>query len=105
MLRSVENMQEVTGVDPGALPDSVLNSTRPLVLRGVASHWPLVRAGLAGPKAAADYLLKFYRQATVGAFLAGPDVQGRFFYNEDLTGFNFRAVKIKLDTVLEEILR
>jgi hypothetical protein len=52
-----------------------------------------------------DYLLGFYRQATVGAFLAGPGIKGRFFYNDDLTGFNYRPVKIKLDTVLDEILR
>jgi hypothetical protein len=105
MPRPAEKIEELAGIDPRALPDSVLNSTRPLVLRGLASHWPVVQAGLRGPRAAADYLLRHYRQATVGAFLAGPETRGRFFYNEDLTGFNFRAVKIKLDTVLEEILR
>jgi hypothetical protein len=98
-------IEEVTGLDARGLPDRVLESTRPLVLRGLAAGWPLVQAGLAGAKPAADYLLGFYRQATVGAFLAGPDIQGRFFYNEDLTGFNYRPVKIKLDTVLDEILR
>src|SRR5690348_10108810 len=100
-----ETIEEVTGADPGALPDSVLNSTRPLVLRGVAAHWPMVQAGRQGTRPAVDYLLKYYPQATVGAFLAGPETRGRFFYNDDLTGFNFRPVKIKLDTVLEEILR
>ena len=99
------NIQEVEGVDPRALPDSVLSSTRPLVLRGLASDWPLVKAGLEGSRQAADYLLGFYRQATVGAFLGAPDIKGRFFYNEDLTGFNYRAVKVKLETVLAEIRR
>ena len=98
-------MEEVADVDPRALPASVLESTQPLVLRGLAADWPLVKAGLAGARAAVDYLLGFYRQATVGAFLAGPDIKGRFFYDDDLTGFNYRAVKIKLDTVLDEILR
>jgi hypothetical protein len=105
MPAAAEKIAEVSGVDARALPDSVLDSTRPLVLRGLAAHWPVVQAGLRAPRAAADYLLRFYGQATVGAFLAGPEIGGRFFYNEDLTGFNFRPVKIKLDTVLEEILR
>jgi hypothetical protein len=100
-----DNLEEVAGIDPRALPDRVLDSTRPLVLRGLAADWPVVKAGLAGPKAAVDYLLGFYRQATVGAFLGGPDIKGRFFYNDDLTGFNYRPVKIRLDTVLDEILR
>ncbi len=99
------DIREVRGVDPQALPDSLLSSTRPLVLRGLVSHWPLVEAGLAGSGQAADYLLGFYRQATVGAFLGAPDIKGRFFYNEDLSGFNYRAVKVKLETVLAEIRR
>jgi hypothetical protein len=105
MPQSADRIEEIAGVDPRALPGSVLDSTRPLVLRGLAAHWPVVKAGLEGPRAAVDYLLRYYRQATVGAFLGAPDIKGRFFYNDDLTGFNYRAVKVKLDTVLAEILR
>jgi hypothetical protein len=104
-MRPHADIPEIADVDPRALPDRVLDSTRPLVLRGLAAHWPLVRAGLEGPKAAVDYLLKYYRQATVGAFLGAPEIRGRFFYNDDLTGFNYRAIKVKLDTILAEILR
>jgi len=105
MPQFAEKIEEITGADPRALPDRVLDSKRPLVLRGLAAHWPMVKAGLQGPRAAVDYLLKYYRQATVGAFLGAPEIKGRFFYNDDLTGFNYRAIKVKLDTVLAEILR
>jgi len=105
MPATADTIQELSGVDANALPDDVLLSTRPLVLRGLAAHWPLVQAGLAGTQAAVDYLLSFYRQATIGAFLGAPEIEGRFFYNDDLSGFNYRAVKVKLDTVLAEILR
>lgn len=101
---SVE-IQEIGGLDPRALPDSVLESKHPLVLRGIASRWPVVQAGLAGSRAAVDYLLRFYRQAIVGAFLGGSEFGGRFFYNQDLTGFNYTGIKVKLDTILAEILR
>ena len=37
--------------------------------------------------------------------LGAPDIGGRFFYNDDLTGFNFKPVRIKLDAVLDEIAR
>jgi hypothetical protein len=102
---AADNIEELTGIDPRALPDRVLESSRPLVLRGLVGEWPMVKAGLGGARAAIDYLLRFYRQATVGAVLGAPDMKGRFFYNEDLTGFNYRAVKVKLDAVLAEILR
>lgn len=101
----IADIREVAGVDPRALPDSVLLSKEPLVLRGLAADWPMVRAGRESPKAAADYLLKHYKQATVAVFLGLPEIEGRFFYSDDLTGINFRPAMIKLDTVLEEILR
>jgi hypothetical protein len=96
-------MEELAGIG-SELPDSVLLSTRPRVLRGVAAHWPLVKAGLESAQAAKDYLLGFYTQETVTAMLAGPDVAGRLFYNDEFTGFNFKQVQIKLDTVLEQIM-
>lgn len=37
--------------------------------------------------------------------LGAPQIRGRFFYNGDLTGFNFRPVRIRLDAVLDEIAR
>ena len=37
-----ERIREVASVDPRALPDEVLASTEPLVLRGLATHWPVV---------------------------------------------------------------
>jgi hypothetical protein len=105
MPTSAETIEELSDVDARALPDRVLESTRPLVLRGLAAHWPVVKAGLAGTKATVDYLLRFYAQATVIAYLGAPEIKGRFFYNADLSGFNYRGVKIRLDTVLTEILR
>ncbi len=98
-------IQQIDGVDPRSLPDAVLNATQPLVLKGLVAKWPVVRAGLESDEAAAAYLRRFYRDATVGAMLGMPDIDGRFFYNEDLSGFNFRPVKIKLDTILDEIAR
>jgi hypothetical protein len=95
----------MAGLDPHALPDSVLQATQPVVLRGLAASWPVVRAGLDSQQAAAAYLRRFYRDATVVALLGAPDIDGRFFYNSDLSGFNFRSVKLKLDTVLDEIER
>jgi Cupin-like domain len=98
-------IREIEGVDPRALPASVLESTEPLVLRGLVAHWPMVAAASESTEAASRYLLGFYQDATVGAMLGAPEIEGRFFYNEDLTGFNFKPVKIRLDAVLTEIAR
>lgn len=95
-------MREMDGA--GLAPDdALLRSTEPVIIRDLAAHWPLVRAGLESSQSADAYLRRFYRDATVVAMLGGPDIDGRFFYNEDLSGFNFRPVPVKLDTVLGEL--
>ncbi len=101
MLQNAEKIREVSGVDARALPAGLLESTEPLVLRGLVSHWPMVRAALESSQAASRYLLGFYRDATVGAMLGAPEIEGRFFYNEDLSGFNFKTERMRLDAVLD----
>lgn len=87
------------------LPDEILSSAEPLLLKGLVTDWPVVQAALQSPAAVDTYLRRFYRNATVGAFFAGPEIKGRVFYNEDLTGVNFHPVKVKLDEVLDRIQR
>ena len=105
MLQNADKIREVTGVDARALPDDVLSSTEPLVLRGLVAHWPVVEAARESGPAAIRYLSGFYRDATVGVMLGEPEIEGRFFYNEDLSGFNFKSLRLRLDAVLEDIAR
>jgi hypothetical protein len=83
----------------------VLQGSEPVVLRGLVASWPVARAGLESGQAALAYVRRFYRDATVNAMLGAPNIEGRFFYTDDFAGFNFRSVRIKLDTVLDEIAR
>lgn len=103
MLEPAQPIRELTGLDYRELPREVLTSTQPIVLRGLLRSWPIVQAGLESALAASAYLRRFYRGATVGAMLGGPEIQGRFFYNSDFTGFNFKSVRTRLDAVLDEI--
>ncbi|WP_050992209.1 cupin-like domain-containing protein [Pseudoxanthomonas sp. GW2] len=84
------------------VPEAVLQGSRPLVLRGLVAHWPAVAAARESPEAAIAYLRGCERAdappavATVGP----PDIEGRFFYDEDLAGFNFRREEVPLGVVL-----
>jgi hypothetical protein len=105
MLARARQIRELGGVGPRDLSDELLCATEPLVLRGLTAAWPMVRAGLASAREGADYLRGFYRDANVVAMLGAPDIDGRFTYNDDLTGFNFQSVMVKLDTILGELAR
>jgi hypothetical protein len=100
-----EPILERTGIDRHALPDELLRSTRPVVLRGLVADWPVVAASTASPREACAYLMRFYRGATVGAMVAPPEQGGRYFYNEDVSGFNFKIARERLDRVLDALLR
>ncbi len=98
-------IREITGVDPGALPDSLLTATEPVVVRGLVSHWPLVQAAMRSPAELSACLLRHYSGMKVTVLFAAPQVAGRFFYNEEMTGFNFRRARTTLDSVLKDLER
>ncbi len=97
MLPAAREMREVTG----PLTDAILQSSEPLVLRGLVARWPFVQA--ARERQGEAYLRRFYRGATVTALLGGPEIDGRFFYNDDVSGFNFAPVHAELDAILDEL--
>ena len=96
-------IRELAGLRPADLDDALLTSTEPLVLRGLAAHWPLVQAGRSSQRAASDYLRRYYRGEQVIALLGAPEIHGRFFYNDAVDGFNFSSVRADLGGVLDEL--
>jgi hypothetical protein len=91
---------QLRGDGSAALPDEILASSVPLVLRGLVADWPLVRAARDSARQADAYLRRFYRDATVLATHAMPETGGRIFYNDDLSGFNFTTQFVRFDQVL-----
>ena len=102
MTAIVKHVREVAAAG-GKLPDEMLRATQPYIVRGLAADWPLVRAGRESAERAEAYLRGFYRDATVNAMLGPPQIGGRFFYNDTITGFNFHNVRARLDQVLDEL--
>ncbi|MED5621105.1 cupin-like domain-containing protein [Ideonella sp. BN130291] len=95
-------MRELSGVSARQLPEALLRSTEPLVLRGLVAEWPAVQAAQAAGGITA-YLRRFDAGATVGAWIGPPEIQGRFNYTDDLTGFNFAREKLRFAAVLDAL--
>lgn len=88
---------------PDDIPEDVLTSDEPVILRGLVSDWPLVKAGVQSSVNAGEYLRSFYSGKPVGCFFADSDAGGRYFYNADLSGFNFSSRRVSLLEVLDEL--
>jgi hypothetical protein len=103
MLSIEHGTREVWASGPGELPSDVLGSPEPILIRGLVDHWPIVQAALDSPAGVEAYLRSFYSGATVNAVYGKPGEQGRIYYSEDLSGFNFNVVNSRLDSVLDDI--
>lgn len=103
MLKIDHPVKVVEGIRPDAIPEELLTSTEPLLLKGLVEDWPMVKAAKQSPAEAIEYIRKFYQGATVGIFFAGPESGGRYFYNEDLSDVNYQRAMVKLDAVLDRI--
>ncbi len=57
---------------------------RPVVLRGLAADWPIVRDG-----DAAGYLRRLGGGASVEVAVGPPEISGKLFYNPAMSGLNF----------------
>ena len=68
----------------------VVQPCHPVVMRGLVSHWPVVEAGSASPAALRKYLGLFDVGAQTEAFFGAAAIAGKYFYSDDLRGFNFQ---------------
>lgn len=98
------SVRVLEGCRPEALPlDELLAAAEPVVLKGLAKDWGLVRAGLQGTGAAMDYLKAHYDGRPVQYSYGGPEVAGRPFYDADFIALNCEVRRGSLEQVLDEI--
>lgn len=76
----------------------------PCVVPQLVAHWPVVKAAKASDSDLCDYLLKFDKHVVVDALHLPASEQGRMFYNEDMSGFNFSRSRMPFRAVLQTLL-
>jgi len=104
MAEVAANIRVIEGCKPDSLPlQELLASGQPAVLRGLASDWGLVQAGLRSMPDAMDYLRSHYNGQPVTYSYGSPEVAGRPFYNDDFTALNCEVRRSLLGDVLDEI--
>ncbi|MDX1506684.1 MAG: cupin-like domain-containing protein [Woeseiaceae bacterium] len=94
---------ERSDVTSESLGDDLLASDEPLVLRGLASDWPAVKHGLESTERIVEYLEGFDSGNAVTALYAPAEADGRIFYNEDMSGFNFEYRRMALRDAVQQV--
>ena len=93
----------IEGVAPDAVPyDELLSAGQPAVFKGLVRDWPLTRTS--SPQQSAAYLNSFYQGRRVVAFVARPELKGRFGYTADATRLDFQSDRGLLNEYLDRVL-
>ncbi len=100
---NLASVEVVEGCRPQQIPPEIFESDRPLLLKGLVSDWPAVQVCSQSLVAAARYLSGFWTDRPVTVYVGNDGIDGRFFYNEDFTGFNFRSGTAHLSQVLQKL--
>jgi len=83
--------------------EEVVKSLEPVILRGLVSRWPVVEQAAGGFETTARYLSEHYSGRPLTAYVGKHEINGRFFYNEDFTDFNFKSGHATLAQVLAKL--
>jgi len=96
----IETIEDYAGDPAGLSAAQLLSRKRPVVVRGLAADWPMVRA----PDKAA-YLKSLDSGVRTEMIVSSPEHQGRLFYTEDMAGLNFTKEPATVSAVLDRLQR
>lgn len=82
----------------------VVPAGRPVILRGLVDHWPVVEAARRSEQALFDFLKRKQDVAPIQAWFGQPGIDGRFSYSDDLAGFNHERRILRLSELLDYLL-
>jgi hypothetical protein len=82
----------------------VLEGCRPVVIRGLVSDWPVVKAAHESPHALRNYLASLDPGGSVEVFTGDPAIRGKYYYNPGLKGFNFERRTLDVMQAVDHIL-
>lgn len=91
-------------VDQKIFQQEIIPQYKPAILRSVFRDWPIVSAGADSTQTIANYVARFDRGNPVEAFIAPAEINGQFFYQQDMKGFNFQRIKEPFGTCLARIV-
>lgn len=100
----LKEVKVLEGITPENIPQDIINSPEPVVIRQLVRDWPLVRIGLTSNAAAVDYLKSFYNGRPTIVCKSPAENNGRLFYNENFTKMNYESYKGRIDETLDAIL-
>jgi len=107
MSNEPEHLVEETAIAPEANASrflrDIMERGTPVVIRRACRDWPAFAAGAQSIDALFAYLRRFDSGQSAEAFVGEPRIAGRYYYGEDLEGFNFARETMSFAQALDRI--
>ncbi len=100
----IPSLPILAGVKREQFDSEIRVKAKPVILRGMAKSWPAVAARQISLEEMGAYLKKLDNKKPAITFVAQPNVKGRYFYSEDMRGFNFERRSIPLSASIDKLL-
>ena len=91
------------GVTPQSFRDEIYPLGKPAVLKGYVANWPAVKAARRSVTAVCDYLSAADTGQNIPVMYGPENIDGQFFYAEDLKGLNFTKKPAGLSQTLADL--
>jgi hypothetical protein len=104
MVTIEQRVQQRENVTRRIFEEEILAAGRPVVMRGLVAHWPVVDAARQSNRALGAYLKERDSNAPVETFVGQPEMKGRYFYNEDMSGFNYQKGQTTFSHIIDQLL-
>lgn len=101
----MQAIAQYQGVSRERFEGEVVSSSEPAVLRGLVADWPIVRAASHGDESLADLLCTAACPDPFEAWFGVPEIEGRFGYKADFSGFNHERRLATVEQLLDLLLR
>lgn len=93
-----------SAVDRRTFETEIVSAYLPVALKGQVAHWPAVLAAQDGAAALAAWLKSRANDRPLDTFVGRPEIGGRFFYNDTVSGVNFDRRPAPLAATLDRLL-
>ena len=104
-MKQQQAIPEFTDIDAATFHQEVVPLHRPVVMRGIVKHWPVVEYALRSPDAVCSYLKAFDTGVDVNAIMTPPAAKGYVGYSAGLQGLNFVRNRLPLAAVITQLQR
>ncbi|HTM81692.1 cupin-like domain-containing protein [Asticcacaulis sp.] len=101
----MQPVRVVTGVDRARFEAEILPARQPVVLKGLVRDWPVVKAAQESNAAVTAMFKRLDTSGKSASISILPPVhKGAYFYNDDLTGYNFMVDQTTVSALLDRLL-